>query len=70
MEKNTRYVGLDVHGETITAAVGEGYGKTRSLGQFPNRPEFVRKFIDRVGGPQGLKVVTRRGPRATRCTGS
>ena len=62
MEKITRYVGLDVHGETIAAAIGEGYGKTRSLGQFPNRPEFVRKFIDRVGGPRGLKVCYEAGP--------
>jgi transposase len=62
MEKITRYVGLDVHGETIAAAIGEGHGKTRSLGQFPNRPESVRKFIDQVGGPQGLKVCYEAGP--------
>ena len=41
MEKNTRYVGLDVHGETIAAAIGEGHGRARSLAQFPNRPESV-----------------------------
>jgi hypothetical protein len=44
MAKNTRYLGLDVHGETIAAAIAEGRGKVRSLGQFPNRPEAVRKF--------------------------
>jgi hypothetical protein len=37
-EKNTRYLGLDVHAETITAAIPEGRQKGRSLGQFPNRP--------------------------------
>jgi transposase len=62
MEKITRFVGLDVHGETIAATIGEGHGKVRSLGQFPNRPESVRKFIDQVGGPQGLKVCYEAGP--------
>lgn len=46
MEKITRYVGLDVHGETIAAAVAEGRGRLRNLGQFANRPESVRKFIE------------------------
>jgi hypothetical protein len=62
MEKTTRYVGLDVHGETIAAALGEGQGKARSLGQFPNRPESVRKFIEQLGGPAGLKICYEAGP--------
>ena len=62
MEKNTRYVGLDVHAETIAAAVGEGHGKVRSLGQFPNRPEAVRKFIEKLGEPQNLRVCYEAGP--------
>lgn len=62
MEKNTRYVGLDVHAETIAAAVAEGKGKVRSLGQFPNRPEAVRKFIEKLGEPKRLKVCYEAGP--------
>ena len=62
MTKVTRYVGLDVHGETIAAAIGEGHGKVRSLGQFPNRPESVRKFIEQVGEPKQLKVCYEAGP--------
>jgi transposase len=62
MMKNTRFVGLDVHAETIAAAVGEGRGKVRDLGQLPNRPESVRKFIEQLGGPQGLKVCYEAGP--------
>lgn len=62
MEKITRYVGLDVHGETIAAAVSEGREKARSLGQFPNRPEAIRKFIERLGGSQHLKVCYEAGP--------
>jgi transposase len=62
MEKNTRYVGLDVHAETIAAAVAEGKGKVRSLGQFPNRPESVRKFIEKLGEAQTLRVCYEAGP--------
>jgi len=62
MMKTTRFVGLDVHGQTIAAAMGEGYGKARSLGQFPNRPEAVRKFIEQIGGSAGLKVCYEAGP--------
>jgi transposase len=62
MLKGTRFVGLDVHGQTIAAAIGEGYGKARSLGQFPNRPEAVRKFIEQLGGPAGLKICYEAGP--------
>jgi len=39
MSNCTRYLGLDVHAETITAAIAEGRGQIRSLGKFPNRPE-------------------------------
>jgi hypothetical protein len=56
MNKNTRYLGLDVHAETITAAIAKGRQKIRSLGQFPNRPEPVRKLIEELGGPDGLQV--------------
>jgi transposase len=62
MSKNTRYLGLDVHAETITAAIAEGRQKIRSLGQFPNRPEAVRKFIEKLGGPKELKVCYEAGP--------
>jgi len=62
MEKITRYVGLDVHGETIAAAVSEGREKGHSLGQFPNRPEAIRKFIERLGDRERLKVCYEAGP--------
>jgi len=62
MSKCTRYLGLDVHAETITAAIAEGRGKIRSLGKFPNRPEAVRKFIEKLGGGKNLKVCYEAGP--------
>jgi hypothetical protein len=42
MGKDTRYLSLDVHAETITAAIAEGRMKVRNLGQFPNRPEAIK----------------------------
>jgi transposase len=62
MSNCTRYLGLDVHAETITAAIAEGRGKIRSLGKFPNRPEAVRKLIDKLSGAKDLKVCYEAGP--------
>jgi hypothetical protein len=56
MEKDTRYLGLDVHAETIVAALAEGRGRVRNLGKYCNTPESVRKLIDQLGGPVGLKA--------------
>jgi hypothetical protein len=38
MSNCTRYLGLDVHAETVTAAIAEERRQIRSLGKFPNRP--------------------------------
>ena len=62
MTNCTRYLGLDVHAETITAAIAEGRGRIRSLGKFPNRPEAVRKLIEKLGGGRHLKVCYEAGP--------
>jgi hypothetical protein len=47
MGKNTPCVGLDVHAEAIAAAIAEGRGQVRTLGEFANRAESVGKFIER-----------------------
>jgi hypothetical protein len=62
MSNCTRYLGLDVHAETISAAIAEERGKIRSLGKFPNRPDAVRKVIDKLGGSKHLKVCYEAGP--------
>ena len=62
MEKNTRYVGLDVHADSISAAVAEGRRRVKALGKFPNTAEAVRKLIEKLGGPEGLKVCYEAGP--------
>jgi transposase len=64
MKKATRFVGLDVHAESIAVAVAESGrdGEVRSLGVIPNRLESVRKLIQKLGGPNGLLVCYEAGP--------
>ena len=64
MKKATRFVGLDVHAETIAVAVAEPgrTGELESLGTIPNRFEAVAKLVKRLGGPKGLLVCYEAGP--------
>jgi transposase len=43
--KNVRFVGLDVHAETLAVAVAELGGEVRSLGVIPNRAESVGRLM-------------------------
>lgn len=45
---NVRFVGLDVHAETIAVAGAEKYGEVRSLGVIPNRLESIRKMLGKL----------------------
>ena len=60
--KNVRFVGLDVHAETIAVAVAEGDGEVRSLGVIPNRTESVGRLIRKLGKPEQLRVCYEAGP--------
>lgn len=57
-----RFVGLDVHAETIAVAVAESVGEVRSLGSIPNRPESVRKMIGKLGPAEQLRCCYEAGP--------
>jgi len=58
-----RFVGLDVHAETIAVAVAEsGSSEVRSWGTIPNRPESVRKLIRKIGEGSKLKCCYEAGP--------
>jgi transposase len=63
MQKTTRYLGLDVHAETIAVAVADAGrdGEVRSLGTIPNRPESVRKLIKKLSST-GLEACYEAGP--------
>ena len=65
-----RFVGLDVHADTIAVAVAESGGEVRSLGVIPNRLESIRKLIGKLGPIGSLKVCYEAGQQAMSCTGS
>jgi transposase len=62
MAKSIRYVGLDVHADTIAVAVVEGRDEARSLGIVPNRAEAVRKLVKRLEPASTLRVCYEAGP--------
>jgi transposase len=60
--KNIRFVGLDVHAETIAVAVAEPNGEVRSLGTIPNREESVRRLVRKLGPVEQLHTGYEAGP--------
>ena len=59
---NVRFIGLDVHAETIAVAVAEPDGEVRSLGMIPNREESIRKLVKKLGPVPQLRMCYEAGP--------
>jgi transposase len=57
-----RFVGLDVHAETIAVAVAEPGGEVRSHGVIPNRLESVRKLMGKLGPVKEIRACYEAGP--------
>jgi len=57
-----RFVGLDVHAETIAVAVAEKDGEVRSLGVIPNRLPSIRKLLSKLGQPGSWRACYEAGP--------
>ena len=62
MKEKLRFLGLDVHAETIAVAVAEPEGEVRSLGTIPNRAESIRKLIKKLGPAGKLRACYEAGP--------
>jgi transposase len=57
-----RFLGLDVHADTIAVAVAEPDGEVRCIGVFPNRLESIRKFVNKLGPVNQLRACYEAGP--------
>src|SRR5664280_3915410 len=62
MREKLRFLGLDVHAETIAVAIAEPDGEVRSLGTIANREESIRKLIKKLGAPSQLRACYEAGP--------
>jgi transposase len=60
--KRIKFVGLDVHAETIAVAVAEQEGEVRSLGVIPNREDSVRKLVRKLGPLEEQRFCYEAGP--------
>jgi transposase len=57
-----RFVGLDVHAETIAVAIAEPAGEVRSIGTIPNRPESLRKLVSKLQPVEQIRACYEAGP--------
>jgi transposase len=62
MEKDTRFVGLDVHAATIAVAVAEADGSVCALGTIPNQADAVGKLVKKLGPAERLHACYEAGP--------
>lgn len=64
MSKNTLFVGLDVHSETISIAVAEegSRSKGRFVGTVPNTTASIRKALKKLGSFEQLSTCYEAGP--------
>jgi hypothetical protein len=62
MREKLRFLGMDVHAETIAVAVAEPGGEVRSLGTIANREHSIRKLIKKLGSPEQLRACYEAGP--------
>jgi transposase len=59
LSRKLRFLGLDVHAETIAAAIAEPDGSVRELGTIRNRPEALRKLLAKLGPLATLRSTLR-----------
>ena len=60
--KRIKFVGLDVHADTIAVALAAQEGEARWLGIIPNRVESIRKLVRKLGPLEQLRFCYEAGP--------
>ena len=56
-----RFVGFDVHADTIAVAIAEPAGEVRHYGTIPNRLEAIRRMVDKLGPAEDLRACYEAG---------
>jgi len=62
MQNKVRFLGLDVHADTIAVAIAEPDGEVLSLGTIANRGESIRKMVKKLGSVEQLRACYEAGP--------
>jgi transposase len=62
MQNKVRFLGLDVHADTIAVAIAEPDGEVRSLGTIANRADSIRKMVKKLGTVDQLRACYEAGP--------
>ena len=57
-----RFLGLDVHADTIAVAVAEPNGEVRFVGTIANELDSIRKLVRKLGPAQELRACYEAGP--------
>src|SRR5579864_8407752 len=57
-----KYVGLDVHKDSIAVAIAEGTAEVRFYGEIRGTVDAVRKLVRRLGSPATLRFAYEAGP--------
>jgi len=66
MKKFSKYVGLDVHQQTVAVAIADTAGEVRYLGEIVNTPEAIAKLVGQLKRGTGrLAFCYEAGPVAT-----
>lgn len=60
-KSKVRFIGFDVHADTIAMAVAEPDGEVRPLGIIPNRLESIRKAVAKLGPVPEAESLLRSG---------
>jgi len=62
MSKNIKFVGLDVHADTVAVAVAEMGGEVRSVGIVAHEITAIRRVLGKLGKKEQLRVCYEAGP--------